>query len=94
MGKPGLEPGRSYEHMILNHARLPIPALPHAAESRAYITVWTFTPCRSVRARVESPSASDITQAIVRLTEATKKRWPVNGDDQTAEYVHDALLPH
>jgi hypothetical protein len=47
-----------------------------------------------VRARVESPSASDITQAIVRLTEATKKRWPVNGDDQTAEYVHDALLPH
>gem|GEM_PF-4473364 len=29
VGKGGLEPPRSQEHMILSHARLPIPTLPH-----------------------------------------------------------------
>ena len=29
----GLEPASSYEHMNLNHARLPIPPFPHGTES-------------------------------------------------------------
>ncbi len=31
MGKGGLEPPRPFGHMILNHARLPIPTLPRVA---------------------------------------------------------------
>ena len=29
----GLEPASSYEHMNLNHARLPIPPFPHGTEA-------------------------------------------------------------
>ncbi len=44
--------------------------------------------------RVESPSASDISQATVRLAEATGERWMVNWDDQTIECIHGVRLPH
>ena len=45
VGDKGLEPLR--EHMILSHARLPIPPIPHISDrlslfavSRHYLAVW------------------------------------------------------
>ena len=36
----GLEPASSYEHMNLNHARLPIPPFPQDAPSRRREGLW------------------------------------------------------
>ena len=47
MGKEGLEPSRAYAHVILSHARLPIPTLPRFAlilYTRRVASVKMITP--------------------------------------------------
>ena len=45
--KAGLEPARPYGHMALNHACLPIPALPHVA-----VNTGIIARCQHMRSRV------------------------------------------
>ena len=49
MRETGLEPASSYEHMNLNHARLPIPPFPQKSVGRG-----GFEPPKSVTADLQS----------------------------------------
>ncbi len=91
MGKEGLEPSRVLAHMVLSHARLPIPTLPRKQSSfYHHCTLLAIFAERAPRKTAFAPGSEASPQKVERLKR--QSGHAAHGLDDEQEHQRDGIV--